>query len=199
MLKRILPAVAAAGLLASGAALAQTTTSPAERPWDRGFWGYAGISAGQAKFRDQCSRTITQFECDDQDTAWKAYFGGQFNRIVGMEFGYTDFGRINAGTGNVEAYAIPVTVTLGSPIGERFRVFGKVGGLYSRTDVRVSILDADDRSGSDNGFGWTYGAGLTFAVAPNIDLRADWDRHRMDFVRGERDVDMLSAGVNFRF
>ena len=39
-----------------------------------------------------------RFECDDKDTAWKAYVGGQFNRIVGMEIGYTDFGRINAGT-----------------------------------------------------------------------------------------------------
>jgi OmpA-OmpF porin, OOP family len=198
MHKRIISALAAAGLLASGAALAQSTTETA-RPWQGNFWGYAGISAGESKFRADCNRTITQFECDNKDTGWKIYGGGQFTPILGMEFGYTDFGKIRAGSGEVEAYAFPVTLTVGTPIGERFRVFGKVGGLYARTDVRVSVLDVDERSGHDNGFGWTYGAGLSFAVARNIDIRADWDRYKLDFVSGREDVDMLSAGVNFRF
>ena len=195
MQTRLISLLAVAGFLASGAAFAQTDN----RPWRGDFWGYAGINAGESKFRTECNRTITQFECDRKDTGWKAYVGGQFNPIVGMELGYTDFGRIRAGAGEVEAYAIPVSVTVGTPIGERFRVFGKAGGVYSRTDVRVSILDADERSGRDNGFGWTYGAGATFAVTRNIDIRADWDRYKLDFVGGRRDVDMLSAGVNFRF
>jgi len=39
----------------------------------------------------------------------------------------------------------------------------------------------------------------TFAITPALQLRADWDRYKLDFVVGERDVDMLSAGLQFRF
>jgi hypothetical protein len=32
-----------------------------------------------------------------------------------------------------------------------------------------------------------------------MQLRADWDRYKLDFANGRSDVDMLSAGVQFRF
>jgi hypothetical protein len=41
--------------------------------------------------------------------------------------------------------------------------------------------------------------GATFAITPNWQIRADWDRYRLDFVGGRQNVDMASAGVQFRF
>ena len=197
MTKRIIPAaLAALGILASGSALAQSTYAT---PWRGDFWGYIGASAGESKFRSECHRTITQFECDHKDTGWKVYSGGKFNEIFGLEIGYTDFGRINAGGGEVEAWAVPLTFTAGVPIGNRFNVFGKAGGLYGRTDVRVDIADSITASGHQNGWGWTYGVGATFSITPTVQIRADWDRHRLDFVNGREDVDLLTAGLQFRF
>lgn len=186
-------AVATVALLASGSAFAQYNA-----PWRGDFWGYIGVNGGETKFRTECNRTITQFECDRKDTGFKVYAGGRMSNVLGLEVGYTDFGRIRASGGDTDAWAIPVSLTAGVPIGTRFNAFGKVGGLYGRTDVTAS-LDSLTETGHKSGWGWTYGAGATFAVTPAIAIRADWDRYKLDFAGGRRDVDMLSAGVQFRF
>ena len=190
---RKMAAIAALGLLASGASMAQYHT-----PWRGEFWGYLGASAGESKFRTDCNRTITQFECDTKDTGFKVYAGGRMNEWLGLEIGYTDFGRIRASGGEVDAWAVPLSLVAGVPFGERFSAFGKVGGLYGRTDVTAS-LDSLTSTGHKSGWGWTYGAGAAFAITPAIQIRADWDRHKLDFAGGREDVDMLSAGVQFRF
>jgi opacity protein-like surface antigen len=192
---RKMAALAAVGLMASGAAFAQSTYGA---PWRGEFWGYIGASAGESKFRTDCNRTITQFECDIKDTGWKVYSGGRLSEWLGLEIGYTDFGRIKASGGEVDAWAVPLSLVAGVPFGDRFSVFGKVGGLYGKTDVRAS-LESLVESGDKSGWGWTYGAGAAFAITPTIQIRADWDRHKLDFVGGRDDVDMLSAGLQFRF
>ncbi len=196
MMKRIIPAVAVLGALASGTAFAQQTYNA---PWRGDFWGYIGASAGESKFRSDCSRTITQFECDKKDTGFKIYAGGKMNEVLGLEIGYTDFGTIRVLGGETEAWAVPITLTAGMPIGQRFNVFAKGGGVYARTDVSVDLRDSISESGHKNGWGWTYGAGATFSLTPAVQIRADWDRHKLDFVGGRRDVDMLSAGLQVRF
>jgi opacity protein-like surface antigen len=192
---RTLTALVALGLAASGSALAQPADYNA--PWRGSFWGYLGASAGESKFRTECASTNV-FSCDQRDTAWKVYAGGKFNEVFGLEFGYTDFGRINASGGDTNAYAVPLSLVVGTPLGERFGIFGKVGGLYGHTDVTAdpsTLLD----TGHKSGWGWTYGVGATFAVSQNLQIRADWDRYKLDFVGGAKDVDMLSAGLQMRF
>ena len=104
---RKMAAAAALGLLASGATFAQ---SPYSAPWRGDFWGYIGASAGESKFRTDCNRTITQFECDTKDTGFKVYAGGRMSEWLGLEIGYTDFGRIRASGGEVDAWAVPLTL-----------------------------------------------------------------------------------------
>jgi opacity protein-like surface antigen len=192
---RTMTAVAALGLAASGATFAQSSYNT---PWRGDFWGYVGASAGESKFRTECSRTITQFECDRKDTGFKVYAGGKMSEILGVEVGYTDFGRIRASGGDTDAWAVPVTLLAGWPMGDRFSAFGKVGGLYGRTDVTAS-LDSLTDTGHKSGWGWTYGAGAAFAITRALQIRADWDRYKLDFVGGRKDVDMLSAGLQVRF
>ena len=186
--------IATLGLLASGASMAQGYATP----WRGDFWGYVGASAGESKFRTDCNRTITQFECDTKDTGFKVYAGGRMTEWLGLEIGYTDFGRIRASGGEVDAWAVPLSLVAGVPFGERFAAFAKVGGLYAQTDVRAS-LESLVESGDKSGWGWTYGVGAAFSLTPTIQIRADWDRHKLDFASGREDVDMLSAGVQFRF
>jgi hypothetical protein len=190
---RTLSAIAALGLMASGTAFAQSYPAP----WKGDFWGYLGASAGESKFRTDCSRTLTQFECDTKDTGYKIYAGGRLSEFMGLEIGYTDFGRIKASGGETEAYAVPLSLLVGAPWG-RFGAFGKIGGVYGHTDVKASI-DSLTATGHKTGWGWTYGVGGTFAFTPALQLRADWDRYKLDFVGGEKDVDMLSAGLQLRF
>jgi len=198
MKKVILSAAATLAIAVSGACLAQATPQDTTyMPWSHGFWGHAGVSAGESKFRRDCQFTNV-FDCDQRDSAWKVYAGGRFNDIFGLEAGYTDFGTVRAAGGDTKAWAVPVTLLIGAPIGNRFNVFGKIGGLYGHTDVDAAPSTLLDR-GHKTGWGWTGGVGAAFRVTPNLDIRADWDRYRMDFVGGDQDIDMLSAGVQFRF
>ena len=193
---RLMTALATLGLMASGAALAQPDY---RAPWRGDFWGYLGASGGESKYRTDCRQGVTRFfDCDTRDTGFKVYAGGRMNEVLGLEVGYTDFGRIRASGGETKAWAIPVTLTAGTPLGTRFGIFGKIGGLFGRTDVTADGEELFER-GNKNGWGWTYGAGATFAVTPTVDIRADFDRYKLDFVGGSRDVDMLSAGVQVRF
>ena len=196
MRKRIITTVALLGISGAMPALAQ---SDYRAPWRGDFWGYVGASAGESKFRADCNNSVTQFfECDKRDTGFKIYAGGKMNDFLGLEVGYTDFGKVAASGGETEAWAIPLSLVAGAPLGSRFGIFGKLGGVYGRTDVSASgstLLE----TGHKNGWGWTYGAGATFAITPAMQIRADWDRYKLDFVGGERDVDMLSAGFQFRF
>lgn len=193
---RLMTALATLGLVASGAAFAQ---SDYRAPWRGDFWGYLGASGGESKYRTDCRQGVTRFfDCDTRDTGFKVYAGGRMNEVLGLEVGYTDFGRIRASGGETKAWAIPVTLTAGTPLGSRFGIFGKIGGLFARTDVTADGEELFER-GNKNGWGWTYGAGATFAVTPTVDIRADFDRYKLDFVGGSRDVDMLSAGVQVRF
>ncbi|MGE5096369.1 MAG: outer membrane beta-barrel protein [Betaproteobacteria bacterium] len=189
---RIVSGLVAAGLLASGSAFAQE-----RMPWRGDFWGYIGASGGESKFRSDCARTDV-FACDQRDTAWKLYAGGKMSEILGLEAGYTDFGKVAASGGQTKAWAANLSLLAGVPIGNRFNVFGKVGGLYGRTDVTADPDTLFDR-GHKSGWGWTYGVGAGFNVTQNVALRVDWDRYKLDFVGGRRDLDMASAGVQFRF
>jgi opacity protein-like surface antigen len=189
MKSALLAGLAALGLAASGTTFAQNT------PWQG--MGYIGASAGESKFRTDCASTNV-FACDKRDTAWKIYAGGKVNEWLGAELGYTDFGKIRASGGDTKAWAVPLSLLAGVPLGDRFNVFGKIGGLYGRTDVDASPSTLVDR-GHKNGWGWTWGGGATFKVAQNLDVRVDWDRYKLDFIGGRRDVDMLSGGVQFRF
>jgi len=191
---RIISGLAALGLMACGSAFAQPDY---RAPWRGDFWGYAGASAGESKFLADC-RSTDVFACDKRDTAFKVYAGGKINEVLALEIGYTDFGRINASGGDTDAWAVPLSLVAGFPLGNRFGLFGKVGGVYGRTDVTASASTLLD-TGHKNGWGWTYGAGATFAISPQWQIRADWDRYKLDFVGGERDIDMVSAGVQFRF
>src|SRR4051812_21861452 len=130
-------AAAALGLLVAGPAFAQSDYTT---PWHGDFWGYVGAAAGESKFTSECDR-IDVFRCDKRDTGWKVYAGGKINRIFGLEAGYTDFGRISASGGETKAWAIPITLTAGVPLGERFDIFAKGGGLYGRTDVTTDLND----------------------------------------------------------
>ena len=192
MNRKFLYPIAALGLMASGMAAAQ---SDWRMPWQEKFWGYVGGSVGESKFRNACS---SLFDCDRKDTAWKAYAGGNFSQILGIELGYTDFGTMRAFGGDTEAKATSVSLTAGVPIGDRFAIFAKGGGAYGRTDVSASPSSFVS-TGKRSSWGSTWGVGASFAFANNLQARVDWDRYKLDFAGGDRDVDLLSAGLQLRF
>jgi len=183
---------AAAALAASGLASAQ---SEWRMPWQENFGSYIGGSIGESNFRSDCGSV---FDCDRKDSAWKAYLGGNFNQVFGIEVGYTDFGNMRAFGGDTEAQAANISFTAGFPLGERFSIFAKGGAVYGWTEVSAAPASLV-RTGEQSGWGSTFGVGGAFAVTRNFQVRVDWDRYKLEFVGGDHDIDLLSAGVQLRF
>jgi hypothetical protein len=195
-MKRIVTAAALA-ILSSGSAFAQFQQATA--PWSGDFWGYFGATAGPSKFGTDCQQGITQaYDCDDRDIGFRIFAGGKMNDLFGLEVGYTDFGKIQASGGKTRGWAAPIVLTIGTPIGTRFGVLGKIGGAYTRTDLNADPTQVQN-TGQKSGWAATYGIGGTFAISQNVQLRADWDRYNAQFASGRHDVDLLTAGLQVRF
>ena len=71
--------------------------------------------------------------------------------------------------GNTWARGLNLSVIGNLPIGDRFSVFGRVGGTdgWTKTESNTSSL----QSGKDRGVGLAYGLGINFNLSTNWGLR----------------------------
>jgi opacity protein-like surface antigen len=164
-------------------------------PHERGFWGHAGVSFGQSKLQIDCP---SGFSCDDTDQVWKAYVGGRFNNIIGLEFGLMHLGKFAVGGGETEAWGGDASIVAGIPIGANSSIFGKVGLVYARTEVSGVAPDLATGVAEDD-WGARWGIGAQLGLTPNWSLRADYDRYRLQFPGSEEDIDALTLGVQYTF
>lgn len=185
------------------AAIAAAISTPAIAQ-DRGF--YAGGHLGQATIDKFCDDTAgTGISCDDKDTSWKILGGYQVNRNFAVELGYIDFGKVQAsvaGIGSVsaEANAFDLVAIGILPVADRFSVYGKLGAYRSTTDGKVRTIFGNDDLSEDT-TDLTFGLGASFDITRQFSVRGEWQRYNDvgggDI--GESDIDVISAGVLFRF
>jgi OOP family OmpA-OmpF porin len=206
--------------LAAAAALAMLLAAPA---WsqERGF--YLGGSVGRAEAKDVCENTTdlgVNISCDDNDVGFRLFAGYQVNRHFAVELGYADLGEATSGvvtSGGISANASVSAVAwdlvaVGSfPLMERFAIFGKLGIYRAESElsgggtVRTASapINASPVSfrGEETNSGLTFGAGIGYDFTRNFGVRAEWQRYQEvgggDI--GEADVDVLSAGILYRF
>jgi len=192
--------ILAAGALCATSALcaAQTPTASEafdvqsmKMPYQKDFWGYAGIGIGQSNFHMTCGPTVQP--CEDKSWAARVWTGGRFNRFFGMDVGYTHLGEADIGPGSYRAQGLFLHLLGGIPFGDgTSSINGKVGTIYSRATQPLF-------SESEKDFGWSYGAAAIIALNKAMDLRFDWDRHNVQFITGAKNVDMYSVGVQWKF
>ncbi len=194
-------AITALGVAASSLAFAQASTSPTttdtwRMPYQSGFWGHAGLSFGQSKFKDAC---ISTFACDDKDQAFRLFAGGRFNNAVGLEAGLFNMGRFDRGGGRTDGYGFDVAFVAGIPIGANSAIFGKLGVIYAHTEVEGSPAAVGLDRGKERGFGPRFGIGGQVGLTPQWAVRADLDRWRMPMPGGKEDIDTVMLGVQYTF
>jgi OOP family OmpA-OmpF porin len=171
---------------------------------------YAGASAGQARTSDDlvanrestllfASNVRTDF--DDKDSAWKAFGGVRFSRVLGLELTYADLGSHSMNTTllggdpafpaailinrKITGYGLDVVGTI--PLADdRLNLFGKVGTFRARLDADASLEGniefsggAGERSRStkrtENVVHW--GLGAQYWITPTIAIRAEFERY----------------------
>lgn len=156
--------------------------------------GYVGFGVGQSKFPDNC---LPLLACDQHDTALKAYLGGRLYNILGIEISYLDFGRIDRNGGSARANAATANLVLNAPLGRYVGVFAKGGGGYAWTRTRSDVPGVD--AGNRHNFDWGYGAGVNVNLTRHWTLRGEWERQQVHFTTGREDLDMWTAGANYKF
>jgi OmpA-OmpF porin, OOP family len=185
-------------VLGAPAAMAQTSggmMSGLKMPYERGFWGHAGLSLGRSELNVDCP---AGGGCDFTDQAFRAFAGGRFNDAIGAEVGYIQFGDFRVPGGEIDSKALDFTLIAGIPFANNWSVFGKLGTVYARTSV-TGTPPAGTETGKQSGWGPRFGFGVQMGLTENWALRADLDRYRMKFP-GDRDtIDTLTLGAQYTF
>ena len=184
-------AVAASFALA-GAVQAQTTNTT---PSYRAGGAYFDLNAGQSNFSLD---NIAPWNTDNSDTAYSAHIGSYFNDNMGMEIGYTDFGRINRAGGSTRARGINLRLVGKFPLSPAFNLLGKIGTTYSDTDT--SAAPHTIATGSANGFGLSYGLGVEYAFTPQWSALLQYESHDVQYAGDNSDrIGVTTLGVRYRY
>ena len=183
-----------AQMLSVGAEYAFSPIGSSARATPQPVGFYAGGALGFSEFDGFCVGGL--ISCDKKDNSWKVFGGYQLNRNFALELGYANLGEANArgslGTASAEATALDLVGVGTLPLADRFSVYGKLGMYRGEVEARNSL----GASASDDGTELTFGFGALYDFAPNLAVRAEWQRYQ-DFTA--LDVTVVSIGVLMRF
>lgn len=137
-----------------------------------------------------------RLSCDNNDTGFKIYTGGQFSNTLGMELGYVNLGKFDRSGGSVRAQGLNLSPNGSLPIADVFSLMGKLGTTYGFTRTSASATGVS--SGNENGFGLSYGLGASYDVSSTPRVVVEWDKYRLKTVNGRDDVKLYSAGLRVK-
>lgn len=151
---------------------------------DQGF--YAGAGVGQS--------FVDEAPYDDEDTAFSAFGGYQFNRYFGVEAGYVDLGKLEPqGAGNeLEASSTYLTAVGTVPFTDKFSGYAKAG--FQRWDLDTPVAGVTGTA-DDSGTDPTYGVGLQYRFTDAVALRGEYSRFEVE----DLDLDLAQVQVRFDF
>jgi len=185
-------------------AAAMATALSLSTPASAGFFDltlapYFGASVGQAE-TDGCILPAT---CDETDTAWKIFGGMEMNEYISVEVGYADLGTVDysAPTGSRETNGMIMHVLGTYSLNPSFTLIGKGGMNILNTEVNGANAGAGGNVG-DTDVSWSLGLGAQYNFTKSVGLRMEWERYFEvgdQDETGDTDIDLISAGVVFKF
>ena len=201
---RVLLAVVSAACIACGAFAQPTSGSSTADPSasarslvpGKGR-GYIGLSLGRSHYTSSCG--ATSFSCDSNGNAVEISVGSMLGNFWGVELGYLDMGRISRGGGTTRARGLDLSLVGKTPVWEALGVFGKVGTTYGRTETTADA-GSTTATGSERGFGLSYGAGVSYDFTPQLSATLALESHDFRFAGGARDpVRSTSLGLQYKY
>ncbi|AEG94268.1 outer membrane beta-barrel protein [Ramlibacter tataouinensis] len=162
-----------------------------------GRGGYLGLNVGRSSYRLPCGPS--SLTCDTDDESLNLYAGTLLGSFWGAEVGLLDMGRVERAGGRTRARGLNLSLVARAPVWQSAGVFGKLGTTYGRTDTSVQT-GGDIPGGSENGFGLSFGAGISWDFTPRLSAVLEWDSHDFRFAGGGRDpVRSTSLGLQYRY
>ncbi len=218
-LRRMLPALAAGILMASGA-MAQDEGNGGKRFY---LGGAVGSSDGQAdsftifQRLEGAGASIGQSDVDDTDSGYKIFAGYRLNEFVSFELGYVDLGEadININFSSVDPGAvdqlsqvvaqnlallgqgITASAMLRQSFAQNFGVYVRGGLIAWDTDTELTTIIGGTNTNlgrDDSGTDFAFGVGVD-ARLDGFTVRAEWER----FELGSSDAELVSVGFSVGF
>ena len=183
--------------------------------------GFVGASIGRTSWSDlQCAGTPS---CDRDTTGGTVRGGYQFMPYFGVEARYFDLGEALAtsvkaidvvprtavftGRSAFSAKGLGLDAVFKWPVTDRVSVSGMVG--IARTEARFTTDFASSVDSTVGVVGVTsverrnkpyYGLGVSFAIAPQLDVSLEAERYRIAFpLEATTSIDLLGVGMTYRF
>ena len=177
-----------AGVIAMSAAQAQTAAATTA---DTAPHAYVGMGVAAAD-----NRAVDAWKLDA-----KIFAGYQFDQNLGVETGYTNFGRvgfhypaldrtIDGATKGQSAY-VAGTYTL--PLNDRVAAFGKLGVQYSQRRYTSNV-----GAFGEHDTGLYAGAGLQVKLTGNLALTGEYERYGKKKTIGAK-ADVFTLGLKYGF
>lgn len=152
---------------------------------------YLGLNLGKG-LTSNCP--TTQLFCESRDRSAQMYAGRMFSRHWGAEVGYVDTGRLLRPEGESRAQGLNVSL-VGRAQMSTLGVFGKVGTTYGRSDT--SVMGNAAAGGPDQGFGLSWGGGLSYDITPRLSATFEWVSYDLRMQGGP--VRSTSLGLQYRY
>ena len=154
---------------------------------------YVGLALGQANYRDACAGAASSISCSSSDTSSRFFVGYKLSGNFAVELGANTLGTVHASSSESADFdAIDLSALASLPLGNRFAVHGRLGIYAGDTTATspASIPVTPVRPGtpppppppprvgwaSGSTVGGTYGFGASYAMAPNVVFRVEWQR-----------------------
>ena len=191
--------------LAAAMASALSLSTPASAGFfDFTLAPFIGASAGQSTIDAFDVACPAGFTCDDTDTAWKIYGGLEVNEYISMEVGYADLGEAKisgATSGTAEVNGMTIQVVGTYALNPSFSLIGRGGMNVLNLEINETTGGVHSNKG-DTDVAWSLGLGAQYNLSKSVGLRMEWERYFEvgdPDTTGEADVDLISAGVVFKF
>ena len=158
---------------------------------------YVGLSLGRPDYSLGCGAGGRP--CSDPEGALRLYAGGMFNRWLGVELAWLDFGHAERGGGTAEAHGLDLSLVGRMRLGQSFGAYGRLGTTYGRT--RLDVEPASGLAGgAASGWGVSYGAGVSLDVSPHWTALLEWTQHDLRFPGDTSEpVSAANVGLLYRF
>jgi opacity protein-like surface antigen len=109
--------------------------------------------------------------------------------------------------GSVSQHWISTAAGRVGVVDDRWLVFAKLGGGWVQSDATANVPGVAYWNGSSTSGGWLVGAGLEYGFKPHWTVKleydylglSNWTSARVPAVSLNRDLQMVKAGVNYKF
>ena len=188
------PRIAALSLL-----IAATPVMAADRSADADIFAGGAISYGKLSNVEIGGSSVDDLgdldNFEEDRSSWKLFAGAWFTPWLGLEGQFLDLGKYKENGMEFDPQGKTAALLLGVPLAEHSRIYVKGGRLWWETEVDGPLGFSSTREG-DTLF---YGAGISTALLPVMNVRLEYERASFDDDNFKADLDFASVGAEFIF